>query len=267
MINLRIGGALALAAGLATVAGASPIYIEDDNGNLGTITTGGAYSNIGMTMLPTGGVVVLGDIAENTGGALYGTSFNGAATELYSINTSNGALTPIGLTGSGASAAAGLTFSGNGTLYGDDGSNLVTINTSTGAETVVGNMGVLTDGDFAFNSMNTAMYMTGNGGNLYSIDPSNGMATLIGSTGVGDILFGLVNTTSGLYGFGFDNNVYSLNTSTGAATLVAPFSGLPNGWGGTYGADTAPASVPALPAAIPMLLGLGRAVIRRRRKV
>jgi hypothetical protein len=259
-------GVLAFASVLVSGAHASPIYIEDDRGDLGTITTGGVYTDIGMTMLPTGGMVVLGDIAVNSGDALYGTSFNGIATELYSINTSTGALTDIGPTGAAASYTAGLTFSGNGTLYGDDGANLVTIDTTTGAETIVGNMGVSTDGDFAFNQQNTFMYMTGGGGNLYTVDPSTGSATLVGAMGASAGIYGLVDLSSGLYGFGYDDNVYSINTSTGAATIVAPFTGLPNGWGGTYGADTAPATVPALPAAIPMLIGLARAGLRRRRQ-
>lgn len=261
MSRLRFATAFGFASALVAVAGASPIYVEDNKGNLGTITTGGVYTNIGMTMYPTGGPLVLGDLAVTMGGALYGTSYDSGVTDLYSVNTSNAAVTFDGPTGAGPSNTAGLTFSGNGTLYGDDGSELVTINTSTGAETVVGNMGVFTDGDFAFNQMNTFMYMTGNGGYLYTVDPSTGSATLVGSTGISAGIFGLVDLSSGLYGFGFDNNVYSINTSTGAATLVAPFSGQPGSWGGTYGADTAPATVPALPAAIPMLIGLGRAAL------
>jgi hypothetical protein len=80
-------------------------------------------------------------------GTLYGLAQGGA--ELYTINTTTGAATPVGATGASCSSACsfgGLTAALDGTLYADltnfanTSSEFFTIDPNTGKATLVGNI-------------------------------------------------------------------------------------------------------------------------------
>ena len=130
---------------------------------------------------------------------IYGTAetfgAQGPAT-LYTIDSTTGATTPVGLTGFDRVGA--IDFNPlNGTLYGigadpvSGSFNLITINTATGLATAVGPLGV----DIRPGAMSDMSFRSD--GTLYAID--------------------------GL------NSVYTVNTSTGAATLLGGVSSFPSG--------------------------------------
>lgn len=102
--------------------------------------------------------VALDGLAVDSGGVLYalGQGDSGESdpatvdTELYSVNKTTGALTPIGPIGVPQnSPIAGLTFSPDGTLYASIDDKLYTINPSTGAATIVD----AATPDFSFSSV------------------------------------------------------------------------------------------------------------------
>jgi hypothetical protein len=130
---------------------------------------------------------------------LYGNTsvpFGGAtADELYSINTTTGAATALGLIGENSVYALG--FSQTGSLYGVDGScNLVSINTGTGAGTIVGSTGLAVNGacgsyDIA-SGLNGTMYLAdSNSESLYDVNLATGATTLVGPYGSATNVVGL----------------------------------------------------------------------------
>ena len=109
------------------------------------------------------------------------------ADELYSINTTTGAATALGVIGENAVYALGFSQAGN--LFGVDGNcNLVRINTATGAGTIVGATGL--DGtsscgvfDMA-SGLDGTMYLADNlTSSLYDVNLGTGGTTLIGPFG------------------------------------------------------------------------------------
>jgi len=138
----------------------------------------------------------------SSGSSLFGTEsvgFGASADALFSINSTTGVSSQIGLIGFNSMYALG--FSG-ATLYGiDNAGDLVTINTSTGAGTKIatvkdGGGNTLTGvTDLAFRPTDGVMFVSrfvlGNGtpnvGSLYTVNPNTGVATLIGSWGTTDI--------------------------------------------------------------------------------
>jgi len=155
-------------------------------GTLGPAITGTAISAAGGPGFP---IVSLAYDPLNA--TLYGNTsvpYGGeTADELYSINTTTGAATTIGLIGENMVYALG--FSQAGGLYGVDGScDLVSINTGTGAGTVVGPTGLAPNGgcgvyDIA-SGLNGTMYLAdSNSSSLYDVNLATGGTTLIGPYG------------------------------------------------------------------------------------
>ncbi len=155
-------------------------------GTLGPAITGTAGSPAGGPGFP---IVSLAYDPLNA--TLYGNtsvSFGGAtADELYSINTTTGAATALGLIGENSVYALG--FSQAGSLYGVDGNcNLVSINTGTGAGTVVGSTGLAPNGgcgvyDMA-SGLDGTMYLADTfSESLYDVNLGTGGTTLIGPYG------------------------------------------------------------------------------------
>jgi len=109
------------------------------------------------------------------------------ADELYTINTTTGAATALGLIGENSVYALG--FSQAGGLYGVDGNcNLLSINTGTGAGTVVGSTGLAPNGgcgafDMA-SGLDGTMYLADTTSeSLYDVNLGTGGTTLIGPYG------------------------------------------------------------------------------------
>jgi hypothetical protein len=162
---------------------------------------------------------------------LYGLSFD--LSELYSLNQSNGAGTPIGLTlpRNSLRDLASDTRADSFRIWANDyqAGQLRLVSPSTGATTLVGPFG-LPSGTFirtlGFDAVNSKLYGTSDvPSSLYEINANTGAATLVGPlglTGVGGIgadnagdLYAVDETTHG---------IYRLNKSTGAATLTATVS-------------------------------------------
>ncbi len=240
---LVVAVALCISLSISQAIAAPVLWIDDANGNIGTVDVAtGAYTQIGNAG------VVLTDIAFDPSGNLWGVSFS----QLYSINKTTGAVTPVG-TGIGFSGNNSLVFSSTGTLYAgsDTSTNLYTINTSTGVASSLGSTGFYSAGDLAFN-----------GGNLYLSDKNDklvliNLASLGSSSEIGpgfgySLVYGLATAENGvLYGVA-GNTVFSVNTATGIGTFVTNYSGLSTAYGSAFFAE---AQVPE-PATM-LLLGLG----------
>jgi hypothetical protein len=117
------------------------------------------------------------------------------ADELYSINTTTGAASAIGVIGENSVYALG--FSQAGSLYGVDGNcNLITINTGSGAGTIVGSTGLAPNGscgayDIA-SGLNGTMYLADTTSeSLYDVNLGTGGTTLIGPYGSATNVVGL----------------------------------------------------------------------------
>jgi hypothetical protein len=187
-------------------------FVGYGNGSFGTID------------LTTGAVTTLGTLGQTPagfgafGGTLYAESYNALGT-LYSVNTSNGALTAIGNSGVDYLGGFGSTLTG---LYGvgTTGStlDLYSINPSTGSATDLGPTG-LSLGAWRDISTNSNSLYFGNGADIYSLNLTNGSATLIGPYGGSAEMGSLVLIGSTLYGADDVNSqIDTINTSTGAAT-------------------------------------------------
>jgi hypothetical protein len=127
---------------------------------------------------------------EWVGSSLYGTMMTGGggASQLRTLDPSNGMSTLIGATGRGP--ISGLAYDDtNAVMYGITGgafggsSDLVTINLTTGVATTVGSVG-FNGGSLEFGpDGNLYGGSTGNTGNLYRINKTTGASTLVGATG------------------------------------------------------------------------------------
>ena len=218
--------------GLApTVTAPSPlsayVYFGDNesgtaNNGFGTVNLAtGSYTPLGNTGL------LLQTIAESPTGSLYGTANN----TLYQINPETGSLTTVGTSssyagiGSTTSAVYALdsssnlysvnTTNGATTLIGPTGLDLFNGNTVWGPSTGSNSLYVTISNPVDSPSI------------LYSINTNTGAATEIGSTGVSN-LGAMVFENGTLYagsGLSSPYSIFALNLTTGLATFVAPTSG------------------------------------------
>jgi len=124
-------------------------------------------------------------------GTMFALTTDGAATQLYTVNTGTGALNPVGA-GTGNPLGIWLAIDNDGNAFmadiGDD--SLYSVDLSTGFSTLIGPLGI--DIGFAqdvtFDHDDNVLYMAGliNGGgeaNVYSVDTSTGATTLLGTAG------------------------------------------------------------------------------------
>jgi hypothetical protein len=226
-------------------------YVGYGGGNFGTID------------LTTGSLTLLGSLGQTPAGlgvfdgTLYAESYNANGT-LYSVNTSNGALTAIGNSGVDYLGGFGSTLTGlYGVGYASGGSTLdvFSINPSTGSATDLGSTG-LTLGSWRDISTNSNTLYFGNGANLYSLDLTNGAASLIGPYGGSAQMGSLVTIGSTLYGADDVNDlINTIDPTTGAATAGNSSGG--SVWG--LAPDPLPTSSPS-PVPEPStwsLLGVG----------
>jgi YVTN family beta-propeller protein len=189
----------------------------------------GVFTSVGSTGLR---LVGLGSY----GGIIYGAADGGST--LYSVNTSTGALTAIGIgnivyRGFGSTSSGLYAFGANGDLY--------SINPANGAATDIGPTGLSFGGIvMGMSSGSSTLYLTQNN-SLYSLNTTNGSATLIGTTNEGESGFGaLVSVGGTLYGGAYGAStpdIYTIAPQTGTTTFVAaspstPFApGVAGFWG------------------------------------
>jgi hypothetical protein len=169
------------------------------NPSTGAGTLGPAITGTSLTAAGGPGLPIVSLAYDPLNSTLYGNTsvpYGGAtADELYSINTTTGAATAIGLIGETSVYALG--FSQAGGLYGVDGScDLVRINTGTGAGAVVGATGLsLSGGCSAYDiasGLNGTMYLANSDtDSLYDVNLGTGGATLIGPYGSATNVVGL----------------------------------------------------------------------------
>jgi len=159
---------------------------------------------------------------------IYGGADHG--NTLYSINTSNGALTAVG-TGNigGGYALIGSAASGLYALGWDD--DLYSINAATGAATEIGPTGIPFGTVMGISAGSNTLYVTSNN-SLYALNTTNGSATFIGSTTEGESGFGALLSVggtlySGAYGASTPH-IYTLDPQSGAATFVAASPSTPS---------------------------------------
>jgi hypothetical protein len=179
----RISGGIALLVGLPVFASAdTDAWVEDGS------------SNFELLDLDTGDTTLIGNMGQtlsglaNLGGVIYGTSYF-TSPELFSIDTSTGALDPIAALQYGTAQFGSTTSGLYGLTYVNNDWDLVEIDPN-GDETLIGDTGITTLGNYAGN-------MSSDGTNLY-------VAAQLSST---------------------DEELYELNTTTGAATDLGDLSG------------------------------------------
>ncbi len=156
---------------------------------------------------------------------LFGTTYTGSTSDLYTIDQTTGAATLVGATGHNI---GDLTNVGGGLVGIDLTSNaLVSLNSATGAATgtvaITGTRGAITS--VAWDNVTHVLY--GDTTNafsgsdlLYTIDTTTGAATLVGALGATD-LFGLGFGGDGaLFASDTGGSVYGVNTTTGAASVI-----------------------------------------------
>jgi hypothetical protein len=162
---------------------------------------------------------VSGSITRTAIGGLYG--IDSSSGNLYTVSTSNAALTLVGNTGIVGSGE--IEFSPSGTLYGfstGSASVLYTINPSTAAATPIGPLGLsfVFEGGLAFSPGGIA-YGT-NGGSastaqLYTINLATGSATVVGVLSAGE------HDINGL-AYRSDGNLIGLDRVTNALLVINP---------------------------------------------
>jgi hypothetical protein len=217
------------AAFLATLAGsasAAPIiWVSDQNGNIGQVdvatqsVVAGSVHNTGQSLT---------DIAFNSAGTLYGTTFTG----LYTVNTGTGAATLVGnysgVTGMNALIGNGTNLLGaaanTNTIYAIGSSNaaLTTFNTGT----------VPSAGDLAFAA--GTLYesaVLGASDELYDVTTHSAVGVFhVGST-TGPTLndvFSIADDGTVMYGIA-GTEVYSVNLANAVLTPLFDYSTHENG--------------------------------------
>ncbi len=213
-------------------AHASPfLYIDDDQGNLGTVDVATGIVHVIGHMAQT-----MTDIALDPGGNLFGITF----TDLYSIDKSTGITTLIGSLG--INDANALVFASDGALYaaGFVGTQLYSINKSTGHANAIGNIGAgfRSSGDMAFNGGN--LYLAAIGDQLVKIDLTNPInSRAIGNMGFLNV-YGLATGNDGVLYGNAGTQIFSINTATGAGTFILDYrgQGLTNTNGSTISDNT-----------------------------
>lgn len=188
--------------------------VVDDSANTGTVFISSESSSI----LGNGGVV-LTDVARTANGALWGIDFN----NLYSINSTTGAVTYIGFHGIGGMNA--LVANGNGLLAASNlTTSLYSLNLSTGQATpLTGSLGYVSMGDLSF--VGTTLYgavQNGTFSDLVQITLSGNSftATNRGHVTNDNELFGLATgADQNLYGFS-GRSVLRINTANPPASAV-----------------------------------------------
>jgi hypothetical protein len=169
-------------------------------------------------------VLALSTFASPAAAGLVAADYNG---NLYSVDTSNAALTLIGATG--IQNLGSIEFDRNGNLYGFNAgsASLYKIDASTASASLVGSLGQFAfEGGLAFSPEGVA-YAVNLGSNqapgLFRINLGTGAATFIGQMDTGHDFNGLAWRSDGML-VGIDDNtrsLYTIDPSTAALNLLA----------------------------------------------
>ncbi len=190
--------------------------LDFNNTRLITVDTGtGAVTPVGpLTGLLTGHTIT-GLSWNFVTSIMYGSSTDGAITQLYSVNIATGTLIPIGV-GTGNALGIWLEIDNDGNAFmadiGDD--TFYSVDLVTGLSTPIGPLGI--DIGFAqdvtVDTATNTLYMAGliNGGaasNIYSVNKATGATTLVGSSGGSEL--GMFSVGGMPPIVGFEDNVLS----------------------------------------------------------
>jgi hypothetical protein len=220
----------------------------------------------GVLDLNTGVFTELGNMGQRltglgiAGGVLYGSGYPYNSPTLFTVNTSNGALTVVNNNFSPGYYDMGSTIAGLFAI-GNNDQSLYSINPIAGTATLIGPTLL---GNFMSTGAST-LYVTGLN-TLYSTDTTTGAATLVGFPNAGYI--DLVAEGGMIYAVSEDFRIYTLEPSTGVVTFRTNVTGTDSFFWG-LAPDPLTAATP-LPATLPLFAtgfaGLGLLGWRRKRK-
>ena len=219
------------------IADGCAVYVDTVVPDVGTdlrlefirgVNTGTAIP-IGVNLLPTGGPVVLSDIAMTSGGLLYGIDLGGF---FYDVDPVTGHVTPVNSVSNMTAEPNALVVGPTGTVFANQtfgGGYLDSVDPATGVATLIGTPSAASSGDLAFLTGGT-LYMSINDGAdaLATVNPTNGVTTTVGSIGFTSV-YGLVGSFGQLFGFTTAGQLLLINPLTGAGTQIA--SGGPDVFG------------------------------------
>ena len=186
----------------------------------------GVTNPFGIVDLNSGAFTLIGNMGSGgydglavANGVLY-TEQNGL---LYSVNTANANLTPIGgVTGTPNLATFGSTTTG---LYGLAGTGsfevatLFSINPQTGAMTAIGPIGAAVipngTGFYARLSVGSSTLYMENSSNLYTVNTATGAATQVGTTDANGFLTSVPLLEYGTYYVAAGSEIGTINVATG----------------------------------------------------
>jgi uncharacterized protein (TIGR03437 family) len=233
-------------------AGTPPVMLTA-NAYMLTTAAQGIQNPLGIVDLNSGAFTLIGNMGSGgydglavANGTLY-TEQNGL---LYSVNTANANLTPIGgVTGTPNLATFGSTTTG---LYGlgstgsFDVATLFSINPQTGAMTAIGPLGANAvpngQGYYARLSVGSStLYMEFNS-NLYTINTTTGAATQVGTTDSNGFLTSVLLLEYGTYYVGTGSGIATINVATGQ---IDPHSSIFGAAGSPVGLAPDPLTTPA----------------------
>jgi hypothetical protein len=176
---------------------------------------------VGRLRTATGDEPAITDLAWCPGSVLYGISYD----DLYQISASTGALTRLGT--HGRVSANALTCAPNGDLYLGASGSLYRFSSDRKSNTLIGSTGLgVYSGDIAFNRTGTLFgtLRTGESADvLVQVDVATGRTTRIGTIGfsnvwgitfVGDVLYGLTTSSSGV------GSLIQIDTRSGTGTRI-----------------------------------------------
>ncbi len=208
---------------------ATSAYTATTSEQFGTIILSGGGAGTFALL----GTTEVGSTPENlsaglgeAGGQLYG-AVSGTNT-LYSIDTSDGALTDVGTTTTSEYQDLGSTPT---SLYAiDAAANLYSVDPTTGAFTLIGPTGLAQPGTASLSNNSSTLYFAEfNSGayQLYTIDTTSGAATLVGttSTPIGALMWDGASVLYGIQDSPATPAVDTLSTTNGAVTVGPAVTG------------------------------------------
>lgn len=278
-MNLKLRSAAAIAAlSLSGIASADTLYGIQFSAPTPIYTVNQATG--ALTNGPATGVSRIGDLANGTGGNIWGIGIGtgNSPSTLYQFNPVTGsAVSTVSIVGARSpivsiayDSSANLVYGTTAVSFGNVGNFLYSINPVSGAATVIGDFGISALFGLAFNPLDGFLYGTNGEGSdtasLYRIDTANANATLIGSTGVTgvfDIAFRPSDNALFLSSVG-SFSLYTADLTTAAGTLVGPFGSFTNIAGLAFVETSVVPVPPSVALMLTGLAGLGWAARRRR---
>jgi hypothetical protein len=268
VIKLKILGMVFSGIAIASTAAHaadSVAYETVEGGAFGTVDLNtGLFTDLGSSGQSLSGLAV-------ASGKLFASSYLSGVGSLYTVSTSDGALTLVGTSSFDYNLFGSTT--GGGLYAADASGNLYSISQQTGAAALIGPIGLPGLGSagswYSLSNNAGALYLSDATG-LYQVNTSTGAASLIGSMGANVQMGALVYENGVLWGGQNTDglSIATLNTTTGAATAVSTVSG--SGIGNFFG--LAPYPVPTSPVPEPpmcILFGVGLAALEfmRRKRI